>query len=158
MKRLGIYVETSVWNVYFDEELRHRREATRRLFDSNHDLGYDFYVSEAMLFEIRNAPAERRLQIHGLLSRVQPILLEHTEDVAVLAEAYLSTGALPQGSLQDALHIAFASVYELDIVLSWNLRHIANVRRQQKVQATNIAGGYHKPVLLITPLEVIESE
>jgi len=158
LKRLRLYLETSVWNVYFDEESPDRREETRRLVHGAPELGYDLFVSDVLLFEIGKAWAERQEQISGLLKKVRPVLLERTPEVDLLAEAYLSSGALPAGSKDDAFHIAFATAHELDVVVSWNLRHIANVRRQQRVQAVNMTNGFYKPILLTTPLEVIENE
>jgi len=48
--------------------------------------------------------------------------------------------------------------YELDVIISWNLRHIANLRRQEKVQAINRLNGYTKPLQMITPMEVSVDE
>jgi hypothetical protein len=47
---------------------------------------------------------------------------------------------------------------ELDFVVSWNLKHIANVRRQEKVQGINLLNGYTKLIQLITPMEVSNHE
>ena len=75
-----------------------------------------------------------------------------------MAEEYLRNGGFPSKALYDALHVACASVYEVDFVVSWNLRHIANVRRQEKVQAINPLNGYTNLTQLITPMEVSEYE
>lgn len=58
-------------------------------------------------------------------------------------------------TLDDALHVAHATVAGLDIVLSWNMRHIARASRQKKIQAVNLLNGYDKPIALITPMEVV---
>ena len=71
-----------------------------------------------------------------------------------LADAYLDNKVLPPKAIYDAQHVAFATVNELDYVVSWNLRHIANVRRQEKVNAINRLNGYNKDIQLITPMEV----
>lgn len=70
----------------------------------------------------------------------------------------MASNVLPQKSVFDAYHIAFASVNELDFIVSWNLKHIANVQRQEKVQAINILNGYTKSIQMITPMEVSEHE
>lgn len=84
---------------------------------------------------------------------MKPYVLEAEPAVNGLADAYINQSVVPR---YDALHIAFASVNELDFVVSWNLRHIANVHRQEKVQAVNLMNGYTKPIQLITPMEVSE--
>jgi hypothetical protein len=54
----------------------------------------------------------------------------------------------------DALHVAYATFYELDFVISWNMKHIANVGRQEKVRVVNRDNGYTKDLMLISPFEV----
>ena len=61
---------------------------------------------------------------------------------------------LPLKAIYYAQHVAFATINELDYVVSWNLQHIANVRRQYKVNAINRLNGYKKDIQLITPMEV----
>ncbi|MDM8560762.1 hypothetical protein [Candidatus Parabeggiatoa sp. HSG14] len=80
------------------------------------------------------------------------LLLESSS--SQLANAYLDNKILPPKALYDAQHVAIATVNELDFVVSWNLRHIANVHRQKKVNAINMLNGYTKPLQLITPMEV----
>ena len=75
-----------------------------------------------------------------------------------LAKDYLDNQVLPPKSHYDALHIAFATVHELDAIVSWNLRHIANLRRQEKAKSVNILNGYTKPLQMITPMEVSYDE
>lgn len=57
----------------------------------------------------------------------------------------------------DALHIAYVSFYELDAVISWNLRHIVKMKTRRLVNYINLLEGY-RPVELVTPEEVIEDE
>ena len=58
----------------------------------------------------------------------------------------------------DALHIAYTTFYELDILLSWNYKHLANIFKKKKIQILNLEEGYNKPLDLITPMEVINEE
>ncbi len=91
-----------------------------------------------------------------LVEHHDPQILVLDSEVRELAETYIQHGALLVKAAIDALHIAYASVHELDFVVSWNLKHIANVTRQERVQGVNLLNGYTKPIQLITPMEVSE--
>jgi hypothetical protein len=65
---------------------------------------------------------------------------------------------LPRSAEADATHAAVATVYELDALISWNLRHLANLNKMSKINAVNLACGYTKKLELITPLEVINHD
>ena len=93
-------------------------------------------------------------QLRRLIVQFMPTILAWEPTVKELADAYLQNKVLPPKARRDAQHIAFATVNELDYVVSWNLRHIANVRRQEKVNAINRLNGYKKDLQLITPMEV----
>ena len=47
-------------------------------------------------------------------------------------------------------------VHEIDYLVSWNYKHLANVNRKKKVLAVNVANNYLKPIRIITPIELID--
>lgn len=65
---------------------------------------------------------------------------------------------IPKKKIEDALHIAISTVYEMDIFLSWNYRHLANFDKERKILSINLLQGYIKPFKMITPMEVIYEE
>ena len=73
-----------------------------------------------------------------------------------MAEAYTTTGALPPGSLEDAQHVEISVVNEPDLLVSWNYRHLVNVRRREAIQHVSAMQGYYKPLYITTPPEVID--
>ena len=62
--------------------------------------------------------------------------------------------ALPKRPIDDSIHVAVASIYEMDALISWNLSHLANLRRMEKFNEINLKEGYHKHLEIITPMEV----
>ena len=74
------------------------------------------------------------------------------------AYIYLDKNIIPEKKIEDALHIAVCSVFNIDILLSWNYRHMANVNKENKIMSVNIAEGYNKQLRIITPMEVIYEE
>ena len=90
-----------------------------------------------------------------MISKYQPEKLEINETILQLAAQYLTKGALPVTAESDAIHAAVATVYELEALISWNLKHLANLNKMNKINAVNLSEGYVKKLELITPLEVL---
>ena len=90
-----------------------------------------------------------------LLEPATPVVLEPTPECRELAQVYIDTGILSEKKLEDATHVAICTVYELDVLVSWNHRHMANVRKTEQYRGANLIRGYWKPLLILTPLEVI---
>ncbi len=84
--------------------------------------------------------------------------LEINQAVLQLTNQYLAHGTLPVTAEIDATHAAVATVYELDALISWNLKHLANLNKMTKLNAVNLACGYTKKLELITPLEVVNHD
>ena len=73
-----------------------------------------------------------------------------------MTEKYMSRKIFPAKYRDDALHIAIATVHDMDVVISWNLRHMVKLRTRREVKAINIMEGYRE-IEICTPMEVIES-
>jgi hypothetical protein len=68
---------------------------------------------------------------------------------------YVEAGVVPPAKREDAMPLAIATVREYDILLSWNYRHLANIRKQTQVNAVNAQAGYLHPLSLLDPMEVL---
>lgn len=158
MRPLKLYLETSVWNFFFADDAPEKKEVTETFFSNLEISGFRIYASVVVVEEIERASEQRRNDLLKLIASHRPEILAIDPPVTDLATSYLRHGVLPESALLDAYHIAFASVHELDYLVSWNLRHIANVRRQEMAQAINLLNGYTKTIRLITPMEVSEYE
>jgi len=75
-------------------------------------------------------------------------------EVRDLAQAYISNKVIPKHKIEDALHVAYATYHEMDVLLSWNFKHLANLNKEEKILAVNINKGYRLPLRLLSPLEV----
>jgi predicted nucleic acid-binding protein len=82
-------------------------------------------------------------------------LLEVNEAVQSLAVQFLAKSNLPPKAADDALHIAVATVYGLNYLLTWNCKHIANAQIQKKLSQISIEAGYELPTIC-TPYKLIE--
>jgi predicted nucleic acid-binding protein len=113
---------------------------------------FDLVVSEAVLDEIREGDpqaAEQRLKIlQGL-----PVL-SLNDHVRVLANVYAKGLGLHPEAAADVLHIAFAVSYEVDYLVTWNCKHIANGHVIRRLQEINKKAGRSTPVV-VTPEELL---
>jgi hypothetical protein len=106
-----------------------------------------------VVVEISNAPPVVRATFESHRAYMEP--LETTPEAAALAEAYLAARVVPASSRVDALHVALASVARADAVVSWNFKHLVQLRRIRGFYAVNVLRGY--PLIEIrSPLEVID--
>jgi hypothetical protein len=81
-------------------------------------------------------------------------LLETTEDAIKLSESLISDNVVPQKAVTDALHIAVATVHEMDVLLTWNCKHLANAEILGAVAKTIRTSGFEPPVIC-TPDELM---
>ncbi len=158
MRKPKLYLETSVWNFCFADDAPDRKLATLQFFEQIKLGAYDIFISNMVVEEIAEATVRKRELLFHLLAEYQPHKLAIRDTVLELAHQYLTQGALPVVAEADAIHAAVATVHELDALISWNLKHLANLNKMAKINAVNLACGYTKKLELITPLEVINND
>ncbi len=146
---MKIYADTSVFGGIFDKEFF---EASRQFFnevDSNH---FTLVTSAIVEAEIEPAPKEIR-EFFNKYAEIANIA-EITEDALQLQKSYISSGVVTDKSIQDALHVALATVSGCKIIVSWNFKHIVHYDKIPKYNAVNILNGYGE-IGIYSPLEVI---
>lgn len=148
-----IYADTSVLGGCEDEKFR---DASRRLIDAFVAGELTLVVSELTLRELEEAPDP----VTRVVARVPDAhieLVSVSAEAEELADSYVQEGAIEAGMRADALHIAIATIARVDVVVSWNFKHIVNLKRIRAYNAVNLKRGY--PLLEIrTPREVSSDE
>lgn len=151
-----VYVETTIVSYLTarpsrDLILAAQQEVTRQWWEERRGH-FDIYVSQLVLDEAgRGDPeaAKRRLEyLHGVPR------LQVTDSALRLARDLVQAHALPEQAVEDALHIALAAVHGLDLLITWNCRHIANAELIPAVRATIEDRGYDSPTIC-TPTELM---
>ena len=107
-----------------------------------------------MLQEIDQAPDDVRFSLMTHVRRLQPLVLSESRESLSLAQEYIAARVLPASSRDDARHVAIATVAGSDALISWNFRHLVNLRRKQLVQAVNTRLG-HPLIEIVSPEEVV---
>lgn len=115
-----IYIDTSVFGGYFDEEFS---EHTIPLFERINEEHFIVQYSSVTEEELENAPENVKELVKSLKSN-------HTEFIDVTSEAidlatkYIDEKVVGQTSFADCLHIALATINKADFLISWNFKHI----------------------------------
>ena len=147
------YVDTSVFGGVRDVEFA---EVTKRFFEQVRRGAFVVLVSRLTTDELEEAPDEVSQLMRGLSpDQVEPVALN--EEVRTLAEEYVKAGVLGEASIDDATHVAAATVAGADLILSWNFRHIVNFQRICGFNSVNTRNGYRSMVIL-SPREVIDDD
>ncbi|MEX2140603.1 MAG: hypothetical protein WD894_15175 [Pirellulales bacterium] len=151
-----VYVETSVWGMLETGQIPTLREPTLEFFSRCEQKVFDACISDVVLLEISKAPEKTQREIIDWIARIRPLVLPVTADVDSLAQRFVDEGILPRRRMDDGRHVACAMVHELDLLVSWNYRHIANVRKSEGFNAVGVLSGYSRGLEIHTPLEVLE--
>ena len=153
MKIQRVYTDTSVSGGCFDAEFAPWSNGLMKDFLLNN---FKPVVSELVSAEIEDAPEHVRLKYAELLE-LNPDILEITEQVLALAETYQQRNILTSKFYDDGVHIAVASVAEVDVLVSWNFKHIVHLDKIRMFNAVNLEFGY-KQLQIYSPREVTNYE
>jgi len=157
MGKKKIYLETTLFNHYFDIRTPNYHDDTRTLFNACAEGTFKPYTSHYVVEELEAAPREKYDQMFDLTKRYDIMILDTSDDANKLARQYLFEGALPKNSLTDAIHIAVASINELDTIISLNFRHIVREKTIKLTNEINISLGYNT-IEINSPKEALDYE
>ncbi|MFQ5684256.1 MAG: hypothetical protein ACE5HC_13430 [Candidatus Binatia bacterium] len=151
---MRLYRDTSVLGAMFDEEPPDRKKKTRLFFQGVRTRKDTLYISDVVLEEVVRAPEKLHFSLVRLIKEIRPPLLPESQETLTLAEAYVASHVVPVISRDDARHIAIATVAGVEALVSWNFKHMVNLRRRRLVHSVNIRLGY--PLIeLVSPEEVL---
>lgn len=150
-----VYIETSIPSFYYEPrtepDMVARRDWTRDWWD-NHRQGYLLVTSEAVLNELTRGDYLGRNQALALIQDVP--LLPIDDAIAEIVETYVEHRLMPRDPVGDALHLAMASHYKCDFLVTWNCQHLANANKFDHIRRVNTLLGLYVPNL-VTPLELL---
>jgi predicted nucleic acid-binding protein len=157
MKKLKIYLDTSVISYLDQKDSPHNMRITQRLW-TDFEIGkYDIYLSKITIDELEKCDFEKQVTLAGFLDEILFTKLLVNEETEELANKIIQEGILTQKSYDDCLHIAAATLAECDIILSWNFKHLVNVKTIRGVRGINMLKGYN-PIDICSPDMFIEEE
>lgn len=153
IKTQRIYLDTSVIGGCFDEEFE--AWSNSLLNDINNGL-FIGVTSEVVEAEITDAPKNVKEKFIEFLD-MNPEILKINEETLNLVRSYSDYNILPKKFRNDMLHIALATIANVDILVSWNFAHIVRFDKIRQFNAVNLRQGYH--ILdIYSPMEVTSYE
>ena len=138
MKQQRIYIDTSIVGGFFDTEFE---KETKLLFQRLENKEVIFVISDVLFEELKDAP----LNVKNLLNNYDENSLERvdlTDEARELADKYLAEKVVGRTSLDDCRHIALATINKVDVLASWNFKHIVNLMRIKGYNAVNLKNDY----------------
>lgn len=137
-KKQKVYIDTSIVGGYFDEEFK---EATMMLFERLEKDEIIFVVSDLLDLELIEAPLHvKEHLLKYSANKFQRV--ELTEEAILLADQYIIEKVVGKTSVEDCRHIALATLNKVDVLASWNFKHIVNLDRIKGYNSVNLRLGY----------------
>ena len=151
-----VYIETSIPSFFYETrgeaQFVAMRQWTQDWWESEKS-NYHCVTSDAVINELEMGEHPKQTQKLRLLSEVD--LLEINHSVEEIVEVYLAHYLMPKNDLGDALHLAIASYYKIDFLLTWNCKHLANANKRAHIRRINEKLNLFTPAL-VTPNQLTE--
>jgi hypothetical protein len=146
---MRIYIETTIPSYIVARPARDllqaaRQQLTRDWWELKRQQ-HELFTSQVVLDEIAGGEPAMAQQRIAIMAGI-PVLLS-TTDAESFTQRVLDSGLLPADADRDAAHIALATVHKMDILLSWNCRHIANAAIQSRLRRLAAEAGMTLPLL-----------
>ncbi|MCL2056562.1 MAG: PIN domain-containing protein [Oscillospiraceae bacterium] len=156
MKKLKIYLDTSIIGYLYQETQPEKMAETRQLWGQIKSGAYEAIISNLLLEELSNNPNEEiRNILLEFLAEIDYEIVPLSSEIEKLAVMIISHGVLTQKSYEDCLHIATALVHDCNLLVSWNFKHLVNIRTINGVRAISNLEGY-KTIDIVTPTLLIQ--
>jgi predicted nucleic acid-binding protein len=165
MNKLKVYLDTSIINFLYTNDSPEYRKATEVFFeDVIAKNKVETYISNIVIDEINKTEEEKyKNKLLGTFEKyanIKTIIAEGEmiNNIAFLSDSYIRNKIIPKKKTADSLHIAYSTAFKMDILLSWNFKHLANINKEQRIMIHNKILGYDYPFRMANPLEVYFEE
>lgn len=148
-----VYIDTSVVGGYFDEEFEFW---TQLFFEAVEQGHFKIVISELLTQELNHAPQSIRTFLDRIPNQHKRYI-EIDKNADRLANLYINNGIVGIKSLADYRHIATATVNNIEILTSWNFKHIVNLNKIHLYNGINLQNGY-RTIEIRTPREIVNYE
>ena len=147
-----VYLNTTISSYFFDERenLKLHIDATKKWWNEERE-NFDILISEKTIAEITDGEYPRKTEIVQFISEIQ--ILPYEPQIIEIAQIYLENYLMLRVLKGDALHLAYASFYKIDFLLTWNCNHLANANKRKHIRVINTRLNLAIPDI-ITPLEL----
>lgn len=152
MKKIKIYLDTSIISHLEASDAPDKMRDTFTLWNEIILGAFDVLVSDVTIEELERCAEPKKSRLYEYLKDIALIRIEETEETVALTNKYIEYGVLKEKSRDDCRHIALATLYECNYIVSWNFKHLVNVKTIDKVQAVNKLLGYREISIVPPPM------
>ena len=157
MKKVRIYLDTSVISHLFADDTPEKMNDTKKLWQELKMDLYDIIISDAVIEEVLHCPEPKQSILFEHLAEIKYQREEITNEINTIASQIIKLGILKEKNRDDCLHIATAIATGCDYILSWNFKHMVNVKTIKGVRAITNLCGYNN-IDIIQPAMLVEKE
>jgi len=156
MKKYKIYIDTSVISHLDAPDVPDRQTDTLQLWKEIKEGKYEVYISTVVLEEINQCAEPKKTNLIDFLNQIDFTIIQpkDNEEIKNLENSIINQKILTEKSRDDCTHIACAVVNECDMIVSWNFKHMVNIRTINGIRAINISNGY-KMIDIYPPVSLI---
>jgi hypothetical protein len=154
-----LYLETTIPSYLVarpsrDLVISARQQLTRDWWDTQRQ-DYEIFIAQPVLDEVSRGDAAYAADRRKLLETFASLAM--TPEVEDLARQLKAALNLPERATVDSLHLAVATVYQMEYLLTWNLAHLANAHVRRNLERFSMRSGLVVPTIC-TPEDLIETE
>lgn len=157
MNKIKVYLDTSVISYLDQKDAPERMKETHDVWAIFRKGYYEIYISDVVVYEINKCSREKREILLDYLDQIEYNIIETDEKTVILAEKFIDLGFLKRKSYDDCRHIAAAILTGCDFIVSWNFKHIVNVKTIRRIRAVTTYEGY-KDLMIYPPSALLEEE
>ena len=151
MKKESLYLDTSVPSAYYDKRAKERKDATIKFWKEVLPH-YQVYVSEITVKELDDTKDENlRKRLRRLIKGFK--MLKSNKKIRDLARVYIERGVFSERYVDDALHVAITTLYDISYLVSWNFEHLVKVKTRKWVNSVNTLEGFTE-IEIVSPQEL----
>ena len=156
MRKQKIYLDTSIIGYLHQESQAEKMSETQELWKQIKNGVYEVVISDLLLVELSNNPNEAiKNKLLGFLSEIKYKIAGITSETERLAVRIVAQGILTQKNYNDCLHIAIALVNDCNLLVSWNFKHLVNIRTINGVRAISSLEGY-RSIDIVSPTFLVQ--
>lgn len=150
MGKLRVYLDTSVISHLLQEDVPEKMADTRQLWEMFRNGKYDVYLSTVTLEELKGCSEPKQSELFDYLGLIDYTLVQIDDNVADISQQIIEMGILTKKSYDDCQHIGAAIVSECDCIISWNFKHIVNIKTIKGIRAITHLESY-KDIDIMNP-------
>ena len=157
MKKLKLFLDTSVISHLDAQDAPEKMQDTHELWSEIKRGTYDVIISDIVIEEVMRCPQPKLDVLLGFLAEIEYQRIDTDDEMEEIASQIITLGILKEKNRDDCMHISAAVASGCDFLVSWNFKHMVNVKTIRGVRAVTNLLGYNN-IDIVQPTMLVEQE